>query len=56
MLARKYSLRRKLGWIRLSETLGIVLQAVVMGTLLFYALLSIYATSTGARVFRYMGY
>lgn len=53
---RKYSLARRGGWIRLAEAAGILLQAVVMGELLFYALLAIHATTTGARVFRYMGY
>jgi hypothetical protein len=56
MLARKYSLARKGGWLRLAETLGILFQAVVMGELLFYVVLMIHATNTGARVFRYMGY
>ena len=56
MFFRKYSLARKMGWIRLAEALGIVLQAVIMGELLFFAVLAIHATATGARVFRYMGY
>ncbi len=56
MLTRKYSLGRRRGWVHLAEALGILFQAVVMGELLFYVLLAIHATNTGARVFRYMGY
>lgn len=56
LLARSYSLSRKRGWIRLAGTLGIVCQMVVMGTLLFFALLSLHAATTSTRVFKYMEY
>ena len=41
---------------RWARRLGIGLQAVVLGTLLFLALLGLAALTTGATVFRYQGF
>ena len=36
--------------------LGVVCQSLVLGSLLFLALVSLVALSTGARVFQYQGF
>ena len=41
---------------RLFNTLGVTLRIVVLGELLFLALLVMYATQTGAKVFQYVGF
>ena len=53
---RRYSLTRRLGWIRLCRGLGVALQAYVLGRLLFVALLAMYCLRFNPRVFRYMGF
>jgi len=41
---------------RLARATGILLQGLVMGTLLFIAILRLLATLSGASVFRYQGF
>jgi hypothetical protein len=41
---------------RLSRGLGIALQVLVLGELLFIAVATMYAMQTGAQVFRYAGF
>lgn len=41
---------------RFAYTLGIVTQAVVMGTLLFFAIGKLISLETGARLFRYQAF
>ena len=41
---------------KLARALGIVVQAVVLGVLLFYALGWLLGMETGARIFRYQGF
>jgi len=36
--------------------LGIMLQAIVLGTMLFLAIIKVIATQSGARVFHYQGF
>jgi hypothetical protein len=40
----------------MAKQLGVVVRIIVLGHLLFVAILGIYATETGATVFRYMGF
>jgi hypothetical protein len=42
---------RRLAWLA-----GILVQAVVLGSLLFYAILEIVSLTAGTRVFTYQGY
>ena len=42
--------------IRLAKTLGIITQGIVLGSLLFLALIRLMAVSEGARVFQYQGF
>lgn len=56
VLLRHVSLTRRLGWLRLARFLGIVLQSLVLGELLFGALLKMHAIQYASRVFRYMGF
>jgi hypothetical protein len=41
---------------KIAKFLGVTLRVIVLGHLLFVAVLGIYAAETGARVFRYMGF
>lgn len=41
---------------RFAWLLGCVTQSLVMGYLLFFAILQMYASGTGASVFQYQGY
>lgn len=41
---------------RLAHRLGVALQAIVLGTGLFLALLRLLETASGARVFAYQGF
>lgn len=41
---------------RAARVLGIVVQALVLGYLLFFAILQLMATIGGAAVFRYQGF
>jgi hypothetical protein len=40
----------------MARQLGVVVRIIVLGHLLFIAVLGIYASETGAAVFRYMGF
>ena len=40
----------------MAKNLGVFLRIVILGHLLFLAILGVYAAETGARVFRYMGF
>lgn len=41
---------------RLARVLGILIQSVVLGYLLFFAIMQLVATIGGAAVFRYQGF
>ena len=40
----------------MTRVLGICVQAVVLGTLLFFALVHLIGLSSGARIFQYQGF
>jgi len=42
--------------VNLPRALGVLLQALILGSLLFFALVNLLATSGGARIFRYQNF
>jgi hypothetical protein len=47
---------RQASMIRTMRTVGAILQAILLGEALFFALWTLYSVQTGSRVFRYAGF